>query len=113
MTDLTSVSLEYAGEQITKLRSWLEQATVRCEAPLLRALRSIPLPWATTRHQRLLAGAELEPLRSDGYRTLVRASCSRLFALSYIGGDGRCSNAHGVPTRLHIERWTEAMIQLL
>lgn len=61
-----------AGEQIPKLQAWLEQATVLCEAPLLRALRSMPLPRAAGVRPRLLAGAELEPLRPDGYRTLVR-----------------------------------------
>ena len=62
------------GEQIVKLCSWLAAAHAVCEAPLIRALRSAPLPRASNK-QRMLAGPELEPLRSDGYRTLV----SRLF----------------------------------
>ena len=62
------------GEQIVKLCSWLAAAHAVCEAPLSRALRSAPLPRASNK-QRMLAGPELEPLRSDGYRTLV----SRLF----------------------------------
>ncbi|KAL4423903.1 hypothetical protein ABPG75_001204 [Micractinium tetrahymenae] len=61
----------YEGDQLTKLRSWVEQASIAVEAPLLRALRTMPLPRSSARHQRPLGGSELEALRSDGYRTLV------------------------------------------
>jgi hypothetical protein len=66
-----------AGNQVEQLAAWLEQAPIACEAPLLRALRSMPLPQAAPGRQagtakRLLAGPELEPLRLDGYRALVR-----------------------------------------
>lgn len=67
-----------AGEQLTKLCSWVEQANVAVEAPLLRALRTMPLPRSSARHQRPLGGSELEALRSDGYRTLVRGCLSAL-----------------------------------
>ncbi|KAL4434797.1 hypothetical protein ABPG77_005324 [Micractinium sp. CCAP 211/92] len=61
----------YEGDQLTKLRGWVEQAGASVEAPLLRALRTMPLPRSSARHQRPLGGSELEALRSDGYRTLV------------------------------------------
>ena len=61
------------GDQIGRLLGWLEAAgaPILCEVPLLRALRSMPLPWSSGSQPRALAGPELEPLRSDGYRTLV------------------------------------------
>lgn len=68
-----------AGDQIGRLLGWLESAgtPIQCEAPLLRGLRSMPLPWSAGSQPHALAGPELEPLRSDGYRTLVRGAVQR------------------------------------
>lgn len=60
----------YEGEVLNRLLSWLEGCKIRCEAPLLRALKCCPLPTDPSKQNKLLAGPELAAQRADGYKSI-------------------------------------------
>jgi hypothetical protein len=98
-----------AGEQIIKLTAWLGQGAAAGEAPLLRGLRSMPLPRSSGRQPRLLAGPELEPLRADGYRSMVRWQA---MSLAFHSTAACISLCHGILPRL-LSQTSPAFPQLL